>query len=440
MKKKIFVLDTSVYLSNSNAIYSFAKNDIYVPIKVLEEIDKHKKRQDAVGANARQVIRVFDYLRAKGSLVEGVRLEKGKGLIRTISSKTLELPNDLDKEIADNKIISCALSLTKDNPEAQVILVSCDLNMRVIANSIGIMAQEFAFEHAVETEDELYTGTKDLVVEDEMIEKLYSGADTLLDEKIQDTLFPNQFLTLKSNKFDKKTAIVRYLDEDEPIKLLKDRKVFGISARNLEQKFCVDLLLDPNVKVVTLAGLAGSGKSLLCLAAGLHQTIGSHAKDEKLYKKIIIMKPTISVGEEIGFLPGTIEEKLLPWLKPIKDSLSYLFGEDKQMMEQYMERGTIEIEAISHVRGRSISNAYIFIEEAQNLSKHEIKTIMTRVGEGSKIVLTGDPKQIDNLFVDEMSNGLTHLIEKFKTLELAGHVTLKHGERSDVATAAAKML
>ena len=242
---------------------------------------------------------------------------------------------------------------------------------------------------------------------------------------------------LVSNSNDKKTALARFFSYNDPlVKMYKMDNVWGIDARNKEQSFALELLMDPDVEVVSLIGQAGSGKTLLAVAAGLEQVLG----DDSEYKKLIVSRPIQPLGKDIGFLPGTLEEKMDPWLMPIKDNLEFLLGNDRDTVKMYFEKGVIEIEAITYIRGRSITNAFIIIDEAQNLTRHELKTILTRVGEGTKIILTGDIEQIDNIYIDETSNGLTYAVEKFKEYDISGHITLQKGERSKVATLAAKIL
>lgn len=437
--KKIYVLDTSVCLTSANSLFSFKNNDIVIPIKVLEEIDGHKKRQDVVGSNARQTIRILDSLRQKGSLREGVRIAKGKGVIKVIDSTFTEiLPSEMDKEIPDNKIIACAMKLAEVEKDRKVILVSRDINMRVIANALNMLTEDFESENVLEDSSKLYTGRHDLLIDDEIIDRFYQGEDIYLDKQQSKGLHANQFIKLISSSNEKKTALSRFSHEQESLSQVKQLKnsIWGVTPRNTEQRYAMDLLLDPSVPIVSLVGRAGSGKSLLALCGGLEQVVGR----ENRYSRMIVSKPVHSVGKDIGFLPGTLEEKMLPWLKPIQDNLQFLMGNDKGMMEDYMEKGIIEIEAISYIRGRSIANAYMIIEECQNLTLHEIKTIITRVGENTKIVLTGDVEQIDNAYINETSNGLSYAVEKFKHSLLAGHVLMEKGERSLVATLASEVL
>ena len=442
MAKKNYVLDTSVYLTDADSLYNFGNNDIFIPLKVLEEIDKHKKRQDSVGINARKTIRTLDEMRAKGNLQKGVRLDKGKGIVKVISYEVLKdvvFPPDLDMSIPDHMIIATAMAIREESTRKTVV-VSRDINMRVICDSIGLLAEDYTTEKVVTCSDELYSGLAIHLVDDQVIDRFYDGDDIYIEEEdTKQEWHPNQYILMVSNANEKKTCLGRFYTHFQPLKKIIHSTIpdWKISSRNKEQAFAIDLLMDPDVKVVSLVGRAGSGKTLCAIAAGLQQTIGLR---ENHYDRMIVSRPVQPLGKDIGFLPGTMEEKMLPWLMPIQDNLQFLVGGDKKTLQMYMEKGKIEIEALTYIRGRSIANAFIIIDEAQNLTAHEIKTIMTRVGEGTKIVLTGDIEQIDNVYVNETSNGLAHAVEKFKFYPLAGHVTFTKGERSEVATLASKIL
>jgi PhoH-like ATPase len=271
-----------------------------------------------------------------------------------------------------------------------------------------------------------------------VIEQFYEGKNIFLDENESKKFYPNQFILLVSNANDKKTALARFIESNFALRQVTEHKnVWGVSARNKEQSFAMDLLLDPSVHLVSLVGKAGSGKTLCAIAAGLAQIMD---KQEPMYTRLIVSRPIQPMGKDLGYLPGSMEEKMSPWLAPIQDNLRALLGDDKATLAEYMHNGTIELEALTYIRGRSISNAFIVIDEAQNLTRHELKTIVTRVGEGTKIILTGDVEQIDNVYIDETSNGLTYAVEKLKKYDITGHVTLKKGERSKLATIAAKNL
>jgi len=436
--KKTYVLDTSVYLTDASSIWQFEDNDIIIPIKVLEELDKHKNRQDGVGLQARETIRTLDDLRNRGNLKDGVCLHEDKGIIMVRTHEPNLLPTDLDLKYADHLIISTALAAKKEFKN-DVIVVTCDINMRVICDSLGLQVEEYTANRVIDTRDDLYSGHTEIIVNDDIIDQFYEGEDILMDLPNK---LPNEFIVLKSESNNKKSALARYINPHTPLRVINPQTksgVWGIKARNKEQLFAMDLLLDPNIKIVTLVGTPGAGKTLIASAAALEQTLTLSEKDRN-YKKILISRPVQPVGKDIGYLPGSLEEKMLPWLKPIQDNLQYLLGTDEATLEMYMEKKTIEVEAISFIRGRSIPDSFIIIDECQNITPHEIKTIMTRVGENSKIVLTGDVEQIDNIYINELTNGLTHAVERFKDQPIAGHITLRKGERSEVATLSAKLL
>ena len=437
MAKKTYVLDTSVYLTDSSCIKTFKNNDILIPLKVLDEIDKHKKRQDSVGSQARAVIRKLDELRSRGSLLKGVRIEKGLGLVKVSSYNPFCLPDDLDLDDSDNQIIATALSERESSPASRrIVVVSRDINMRVKCDALGLLTEDYQAEQVVESSEGLYSGRKSILVDEQIIDQFYNNEEIYLD-KNKYNLNPNQFVMLISNSNEKKAALAKYIGHNHPIKKIASskNKVWNTIARNKEQQFALDLLMDPTIPVVSLVGKAGSGKTLLALASGLEQTF-----EKNIYKKIVVTKPVEPVGKDIGFLPGTMEDKMMPWLAPIQDNLQFLMGDDRATLEMYIERGQIEVEAMTFIRGRSISNAFIVIDEVQNMTQHEIKTVLTRVGEGTKIVLTGDIDQIDNVYIDATNNGLSYVVERLKDEALTGHVTLLKGERSKVATIAATKL
>ena len=441
MAKKNYVLDTSVYLTDADALFKFDNHDIFIPLKVLEEIDKHKKRQDSVGINARKIIRTLDELRAKGNLQKGARLGKGKGVLKAVSYEVLKdvvFPSDLDLRIPDHMIIASAMAVRQESTR-KTCVVSRDINMRVICDSIGMPSEDYTTERVVHSSDELYSGLAVHLVDDQVIDRFYEDEDILIGEdEIEGQWHPNQYVLMVSNANEKKTCLGRFYTHFQPIKKIVHSKIpdWKISSRNKEQAFAIDLLMDPSVKVVSLVGRAGSGKTLMAIASGLQQTIG--LKENK-YSRLIVSRPVQPMGRDIGFLPGTMEEKMLPWLMPIQDNLKFLMG-DSSTLDTYVEKGKIEIEALTYIRGRSIANAFIVIDEAQNLTRHEIKTIITRIGENTKIILTGDVEQIDNVYVNETTNGLAHAVENFKKHIIAGHVTFRNGERSELATLASKVL
>lgn len=440
--KKIYILDTSVYMTDYSAIYSFQDNDIYIPMKVLDEIDNHKKRQDTVGHNARSIIRVFDELRTKGSLQEGVEIRENMGKLYAFNYSPDSMPTNLSEDDPDNQIIATALTVKKYlfeemDTETSVVLVSRDINMRVKCDALGIDTEDYITNQAVKSKDHLYTGFTEYLVEDQVIDDFYSGKDVLIDES-ECALLPNEFVMLKSHNDEKKTALCKFTNYNTSLrKIVNHESTWGVECRNKEQTFAMDLLLDEKIDLVTLVGKAGTGKTLMAIAAGLEQVMN---EGNQKYNKLIISRPVQPMGKDIGFLPGTMEEKMMPWLAPIQDNLENLLGGSKEHLQMFVDQGIIEIEALTFIRGRSIGNAYIIIDEAQNLTRHELKTIITRAGEDTKIILTGDIEQIDNAYVDETSNGLTHAIERLKKEDIMGHVKFQKGERSKLATIAAREL
>ena len=443
MAKKIYVIDTSVYLTDFSSLKAFEDNDIIIPFKVLEEIDKHKKRQDSVGSNARNIIRSLDELRQLGSLHKGVSMGDEYGIVTACGYDPDLLPDDWDETDPDNQIIATALTVKKENPNTKVTLVSRDINLRVKCDAIGLSTDDYQASQIIESLDEIYSGSRSLVVTDDTIEDFYNNIAVTLNPDEDDLINGNECITLVSDISEKKTALARFKSYSSPlIRIPTKRSVWGIRPRNKEQNYALDILMDPDVSLVTLVGKAGSGKTLCAIAAGLEQTLDDHhmSSQRSRYTRLIVSRPVEPLGKDIGFLPGTMEEKMAPWLKPIQDNLKFLMADDAISLQEYTDRGTIEIEALTYIRGRSIANAFIIIDEAQNLTKHELKTIVTRVGEGTKLVLTGDVEQIDNIYIDERTNGLTYAVEKMKEYEISGHVTLKKGERSKIATLASKIL
>jgi PhoH-like ATPase len=434
--KKTLILDTNVFLTEANSLFSFGKADIAIPTIILDEIDRHKHRQDTAGLNARAMNRILDKLRSKGSLFMGVPLGRGKGQVFAAQYDPRYMPSGMEANDSDNKIIAIAVRLKIEGRDIAVI--SRDLNMRVKCDSFGIECYDYQPQQVVKSADKLFDGTEIIEVDDALIDDFYADKEVLVPE-IKKSLFPNQFVILKSENTDKKTALCRYIDDSTPLrKVYSYHDIWGLSANNKEQKFAMDLLFDNNVQIVSLTGQAGTGKTLIAAACGLEQVLHS-TKASGGYDKLIITRPVQPMGRDIGFLPGTLEEKMMPWIAPLRDNLEYLFG-DKTALDMHMEQGVVEIEAMTYIRGRSISNAFMIVDEAQNLTAHELKTIITRVGHGTKLVLTGDIQQIDNSYVDAVSNGLTHAVEKFKSYNIAGHVSLKKGERSKLATLAAEIL
>tara|TARA_Y100001963_G_scaffold102022_1_gene140396 strand:- start:4007 stop:5323 length:1317 start_codon:yes stop_codon:yes gene_type:complete len=437
--KKNYVLDTNVLLTDHKCLFSYGNNDIIIPLKVLDEIDNHKKRQDGVGLNARAVIRTLDKFRSRGSLHKGIRIASRKGIIKVCGFDAFDLPEELDYGDADNNIIATAISVNRKDPRRKVIVVTRDINMRVKCDALGLLSEDYVSGKVVKHHEKLYTGYARNLVDDEVIDQFYNNEEVYI-EKIGKgpDLCPNHFVMLISNSNDKKTALAIFDSYNKPLRKLKEFKKgpWGLKPRNKEQKFALNLLMDPSIPVVSLVGKAGSGKTLMAIAAGLQQVLDD---ETAIYKKLVVSRPIQPMGKDIGFLPGTLEEKMNPWLAPIQDNLEWLMG-DQTALGTYVDRGIIQIEALTYIRGRSIADAFMIIDEAQNLTYHELKTIMTRVGENTKLVLTGDVQQIDNVYLDGTNNGLSYAVEKFKGHELSGHITLVKGERSKVATLAADIL
>jgi len=374
MAKKFYVLDTNVYLTDSSSVYSYGNNDIILPLIVLEELDKLKKRPNGVGINARSIIRTLDKLREKGQFQRGIRIRKGAGLIFTVAPDLKELPVGYDAEVPDHQIIATALTVQREHPNKKVVVVSNDINLRIKCDAIGVAAEAYATENVIEKGNDLYNGFTKVLVDDQIIDRFYAGEEIILNEVWEKPVevFCNQFIMLVSSSNEKKTAITRYMDHLRPLKKIPEYKDggWGITPKNKEQNFAMDLLLDSELPVVSLIGKAGSGKTLCAIAAGLEQVMGP----EPRYNRLIVSRPIQPMGKDIGYLPGTVEEKMAPWLAPIQDNLRFLFGNDNLMLESYMDKGVIEVEAITYIRGRSIQKSFIIIDECQNLSQHEIKT------------------------------------------------------------------
>lgn len=432
---KIYVLDTNVLLHDPTSLVAFDDNEVVIPLVVIEELDTFKDKENENGRNARTIARTLDSYREFGNLNQGIDLPNG-GKLRVELNCSSNIPASLDPLKADNRIISVAISMAERNPDKKVILVSKDINMRIKGDSLGVVSQDYHKDHMVDSADDLYSGFTEITVSDTQIDAFHAGTCILTPDILGLSLYPNQFVLLKSEINPKKSGLAKVVDRSSAFEKVLDYKdIWGITPKNKEQAFGLNLLMDQNIPLVSLVGLAGSGKTLLSIAAALQQTV-----ETKDYKRIIVSRPIQPMGKDLGYLPGTLEEKMSPWIAPLNDNLEFLFDGDVKTLEMFKESGIIQIEALTYIRGRSIPNSFIIIDEAQNLSVHELKTIITRAGEGSKIVLTGDVEQIDSPYLDAVSNGLSIAIEKFKEYDVAGHVTLRAGVRSDLATLAAKIL
>lgn len=436
---KTYVLDTNVLLHDPQALYRFEENDLVIPMTVIEEIDRFKKDLSETGRNARHFSRMIDQLRSQGDLVAGVQLETGGCLkVELYTEDHLKsLPPELQNDRGDNRILAVALALRngKDNP---VVFVTKDTNLRIKADVVGLKAEDYASDKV--SIDDLYSGTADLIVSRESVDAFYEQG--FLD--VQEELKANQCITLIDAENPSHTALGRYnrgLQRVLPLVRAPKDGLWGIQPRNREQQFAFDLLLSEDVQLVSLVGMAGTGKTLLAIAAGLFKSA-----DEGHYSRLLVSRPIFPLGRDLGFLPGDVEEKLSPWMQPIFDNVELLLGsveeqgKRKRGHKELVDLGLLEIEPLTYIRGRSIPKQYMIVDEAQNLTPHEIKTIITRAGEGTKIVLTGDPYQIDNPYIDSSSNGLSFSVEKFKDQDIAGHVTLTKGERSCLAELAANLL
>ncbi len=432
--RKIYVLDTNVVLHNPNAVFSFENNQIVIPLAVIEEIDDQKKRQDEIGRNARFFSHLLDQLRNGGSLSRGVPLSSG-GVLRVEVNHTngVGLPQEWSRDKYDNRILALALALSQENT-SPVILVTKDLNLRIKADVLGVRAEDYLSDKV--DYNELYTGFRTVYLDGEDLSRFYKEHGLPVREGL--SLFPHEFAILKHSSNPSQSALARHFNGRLLPLQYADALIWGLRARNKEQKFALELLLDDSVRVVTLVGRAGTGKTLLSLAAGLEKVV-----EQRVYHRLLVTRPVVPVGDDLGYLPGSREEKLRPWMQPIYDNLEFLFQEAEdpaEPIEHLVQRGVLQMETFTYIRGRSIPNQFIVCDEAQNLTPGMIKTLITRVGKGTKIVFTGDPEQIDQPYLDAGTNGLSTVVERFKTATLAGHVTLKQGERSQVAEMGAALL
>jgi PhoH-like ATPase len=434
---KNYVLDTNVLLHEPRALYAFADNNVIIPIYVLEEIDTFKKDQNELGRSARQVARLLDQHRnEEGGLSHAQPTESG-GTVRVALSKSPIKNPSYDSRSMDQRILEIALEVRDAEPSVPTILVTKDVNMRIRGDALGLHTVDFEPERI--SIEELYPGNRELIVPAGTVEQFYADGSIAVDAP---GLHANEFLTLK-DEGGGKSALTRWdknVGKAVPVKKLREG-VWGIKPRNREQHFALDLLLDDSIKLVTLVGKAGTGKTLLAIAAGLQKVT-----EEQVFARLLVSRPIFPLGRDIGYLPGDIEEKLNPWMQPIYDNLELLLGlnksdkKDGRSYAELVDLGFVEIEPLTYIRGRSLPNVYMIVDEAQNLTPHEVKTIITRAGEGTKIILTGDPYQIDHPYLDSSNNGLTTVAERFKEEAIAGHVILTKGERSPLAELATHIL
>jgi len=437
--KKNYVLDTNVVLHDPAAIFSFEDNEVIIPIYVIEEIDTFKRDLSELGRNARQISRNLDELRKKGSLCDGVTLPGGGRLV--VRFTKYRIPDELShKHDTDNRILAVALDV-RDNDKKPTVFVTKDTSLRIRADALHLATEDYEADKV--DFDSIYSGVRDVTVPKEAIDGFYAAGELALPAGVE-PLAPSEFVLLRDETNPSHTALGKNnpaRGRVVPIIRTLQNGVWGIRARNKEQSFALDLLLNDDIRLVTIVGRAGTGKTLLAIAAGLHKTM-----EEQVYTRLLVSRPIFPLGRDIGYLPGSVEEKLNPWMQPIFDNVEFLMGlshKDKKSGRSYTELldlGVIAIEPLTYIRGRSIPGQYIIVDEAQNLTPHEVKTIVTRVGDNTKIILTGDPYQIDNPYVDATNNGLIHTVNKFRGEKLAGHITLAKGERSELAELAANVL
>ncbi len=452
---KTFILDTNVLIHDPQALFTFEGGKVVIPMTVVEELDNFKKANDIRGRSARSVSRYLDELRIHGKLSDGVPLEHG-GQLKVEVEARAPLPHAFENHSKDNRILETALGLAKQGE--QVVFITKDINLRIKAEAIGLIAEDYEKEK-VEPE-ELYLGWRDILLLPERIDKFFkskklewpsatpSGTPThpavgQSPASHEAPWLPNEMAILRSNEGGSQSALARYDAKNELLVPLAyaQAKPWGLKPLNTEQRFALELLMNPEVELVSLVGVPGSGKTLLALAAGLEQIF-----EEKRYRRMLVARPVIPVGKDIGFLPGSKEEKLHSWMGAIYDNLEFLLdspespANDEQNVQSLFDSGEIVVEAVAYLRGRSLPNQFIIIDDAQNLTPHEMKTVISRVGKGSKIVITGDPYQIDNPYLDAASTGLANLVERFKGQAVYGHMTFSKIERSTLAALASELL
>jgi PhoH-like ATPase len=439
--RKVYVLDTNVLLHDPRAIYKFDEHDVVLPIYVIEEIDNFKRNQDELGRNARTLTRFIDRLRgeAKTTLQDGVALVSGGRLRVSVPADVLAPKNGYS---ADHNILRAALLERDQNPDRPTILVTMDSNLRIRADALGLRAENY--EGGRIQEDQLFSGILTLRADTEKVDMLGKRVPVPLPlgpDELE--IYPNACVILTDLMNDKHTALGRYdvvTNAIIPLRVAREG-AWGVRPHNVEQSFALDVLFDDSVRLVTLVGRAGTGKTLLAVAAGLQKSIG-----EGTYSRLLVSRPVFPLGRDVGFLPGTIEEKLNPWMQPIFDNLEFIFATAGNRFEggrsygELLASGAIQVEPLTYIRGRTLPHQFLIVDEAQNLTPHEVKTIITRAGQDTKIVLTGDPDQIDNPYVDAASNGLATVAERFKLEKIAAHITLTKGERSELAQRASELL
>lgn len=432
MARKTFVIDTNIFLHDPECILKFPENDVIIPVTVLEELDKMKRLPSDLGKNSRATFRFLDSLnfRGKGNLHTGVTLENGSTIKIQLEIKT-DPPYNFALSLNDNRIIMAAYLLQEKGQ--RVVFVSKDFAARIKAEAIGLEAQDY--ENLKYSYASLYKGIRKIEMSKHDIDVFYKDGSVALPNH---EYRPNEYCLLTSPEHS--SAVGKYnSDKNLAEPLLKINNIWGIKPRNVEQKCAIDILLRDEIKLVTLIGQAGTGKTLLALACGLRKVF-----DEGSYSRILVSRPVVPLGRDIGYLPGTKEEKLFNWMQPIYDNLEFLCdssgSEPSETLRWVMESKKIEMEAVTYIRGRSLPKMFIIVDEAQNLTPHEVKTIISRAGEGTKVILTGDPTQIDNPYLDKDSNGLSYTVGRFSEHKVYGHIFLEKTERSELAALAAEIL
>jgi PhoH-like ATPase len=438
--KKNYVLDTNVLLHDPFAIFKFEDNDLILPIYVIEEIDQFKRDSNERGRNARSVTRLLDAERAKGgSLAQGVPIGDGGSLRVYVPDRRPRLEIALNPASGDHAILQTAIEFRDASPDKPTIFVTMDVNLRIRADSLGLVTE--AYENQAVDAERLESGIVELPVSASQLDAFFESGAVVPPPG--EKLYANISVVLRDDAARARTALGRYHAASGEIRALKSPKegIVGVRARNKEQSFALDLLLDDNVRLITILGKAGTGKTLLALAAGLKRTI-----EDGAYARLLVSRPVMPLGRDLGFLPGDINEKLNPWMQPIYDNLEFLLaagGGKRRGVRGYddlFNSGQLQVEPLTYIRGRSLPQQFVIVDEAQNLTPHEVKTVITRCGEGTKIVLTGDPFQIDNPYVDSSTNGLSVTADRLRGENIVGHILLSQGERSELANIAANKL
>lgn len=440
--KKNFVLDTNVILHDYKCIENFQENDIYLPIVVLEELDKFKKGSDQINYNAREFVRELDTLTSNDLFLKGASLGPGKGTLHVVAGDKYQekIYQSFPEKTADHRILSCTLSVAESEKDRKVktILVTKDVNLRMKARSLGIEVEDYITDKVINVD--IFKRAQDIYenIDPDLIDKMYASPDGIAADlfDIKSKLEPNECFILKSVR---NSVLARYNPFTNKFKKVEKASNYGIQPRNAEQSFAFEVLNDPDVKLIGLTGKAGTGKTLLALASALKQA--------NVYKQILLARPIVALAnKDLGFLPGDEKQKVAPYMQPLFDNLNVIKGQfapggsDARKIDDLQKNGQLVIEALAFIRGRSLSETFCIIDEAQNLTPHEIKTIITRAGEGTKMVFTGDIQQIDSPYLDAQSNGLAYMVDKMKGQELFAHINLIKGERSQLSELASDLL